>query len=173
MYVYIYTKCYICNTNICIYIYQPQGRLGSPVGSRLESKIAALGGSLGAATTTSTIKRRCAAACSVFVWVVCSAVVCVCVWPVDLLTRGSCAQADVGLPTSLHSGLHSVGRWGEALVHNWVKSSPLTPLTITPLSPVAPANRQAWASRQVFTAVFTVWGGGARPWCTIGFRVNP
>jgi len=32
---------------------------------------------LGAATTTSTIKHRCAVARSVFVWVVCSAVVCV------------------------------------------------------------------------------------------------
>jgi len=37
------------------------------VGSRLKSKSAALGGSLGAATTTSTIKRHCAVARSVFV----------------------------------------------------------------------------------------------------------
>jgi len=37
------------------------------VGSRLESRSAALGGILGAATTTSTIKRRCAVARSVFV----------------------------------------------------------------------------------------------------------
>jgi len=37
-----------------------------------------VGGSLGSASTTSTIKRRCAVARSVFVCVVCSAVVCVC-----------------------------------------------------------------------------------------------
>jgi len=37
------------------------------VGSRLESRNAALGGSLGAAMTTSTIERRCAGARSVFV----------------------------------------------------------------------------------------------------------
>ena len=37
------------------------------VGSRLESRSAAPGGSLGSATTTSTIERRCAVARSVFV----------------------------------------------------------------------------------------------------------
>jgi len=55
-----------------------------PVGSRLESRSAALGGF--SATTTSTIKRRCAVSRSVFVWEVCLSVCPVCVWPVDYFT---------------------------------------------------------------------------------------
>ena len=65
------------HSHLCIYRPVPL------VGSRLESRSAALGGSLGAATTTSTIKRRCDAR-SVFMFRVrglfcCRVRVCVCV----------------------------------------------------------------------------------------------